>query len=78
MITLAGAEASATLGAIPKPKKPLKAMKMKRDPKKLRMGGGKVWEDHTLDDWEQGKHHHLCVFSALTDISFTQMILEYL
>lgn len=35
--------------------KPLKAMKMKRDPKKLRMGGGKVWEDHTLDDWDQGK-----------------------
>ena len=28
---------------------------MKRDPKKLRMGGGKVWEDHTLDDWDQGK-----------------------
>lgn len=28
-------------------------MKMKRDPKKLRMGGGKVWEDHSLDDWDQ-------------------------
>ena len=40
------------------PKKPLKAMKMKRDPKKLRMGGGKVWEDHTLDDWDQGKHYN--------------------
>ena len=54
VLFLAGAEASPDLGTLPKPKKPLKAMKMKRDPKKLRMGGGKVWEDHTLDDWDQG------------------------
>ncbi len=52
-----GAEASAIeTGAIPVSKKPLKSMKMKRDPKKLRMGGGKVWEDHSLDDWDKGKY----------------------
>ncbi len=26
--------------------------KVKSDPKKLRMGGGKVWEDTSLDDWD--------------------------
>ena len=41
-------------GTVPASSKPLKSMKMKRDPKKLRMGGGKVWEDHSLDDWDQG------------------------
>ncbi len=51
-----GAEASGGASAeAMKPAKPLKRMKMKRDPKKLRMGGGKVWEDHSLDDWDQGK-----------------------
>ena len=45
-----------TAGAVSMHKKPLKSMKMKRDPKKLRMGGGKVWEDHSLDDWDQGKN----------------------
>lgn len=55
MFLLASSEASKTdPGATSKPTKPLKAMKMKRDPKKLRMGGGKVWEDPSLDDWDQG------------------------
>ncbi len=37
------------------PKKALVG-KVKSDPKKLRMGGGKVWEDHTLDDWDQSEY----------------------
>ena len=41
--------------ASPFPAKRPKQMKMKRDPKKLRTGGGKVWEDHSLDDWDQGQ-----------------------
>lgn len=43
--------------------KPLKQMKMKRDPKKLRLAGGQAWEDHTLDDWDQGKgsYQYLCL-----------------
>lgn len=52
---LAGEACAVDTSAIPVPKKPLKSMKMKRDPKKLRMGGGKVWEDHSLDDWDQGE-----------------------
>lgn len=56
LYTMKGAEAAAIdKEAVQFPPKPLKRMKMKRDPKKLRMGGGKVWEDHSLDDWDQGK-----------------------
>ena len=47
----AGTEAAAAvnLDSLPIPTKP---PKRKKDPKKLRAGGGKVWEDSTLDDWD--------------------------
>lgn len=31
---------------------PQKAPKKRKDPKKLRMGGGEVWEDPSLDEWD--------------------------
>ncbi len=40
---------------IPLSKKRPKKMKMKRDRKKLRLGGGTAWEDPTLDDWDSGE-----------------------
>ncbi len=46
------AESGATPMDVPVPKRP---PKRKRDPKKLRMGGGSVWEDHSLDDWDHGE-----------------------
>lgn len=57
LYTIAAEASVSEASAKPVSVKPLKAMKMKKDPKKLRMGGGKVWEDHSLDDWEQGKPH---------------------
>ena len=49
----AGTEAAAVnLDSLPIPTKP---PKKKKDPKKLRAGGGKVWEDSTLDDWDPSR-----------------------
>lgn len=44
------------VGLLPLPTKP---PKRRLDVKKLRIGGGEVWEDHSLDDWDQSK----CVMS---------------
>ena len=42
----------------PPPMPPKKGLvgKQKSDPKKLRMGGGKIWEDSSLDDWDPSKY----------------------
>ena len=37
-------------GLLPLPKKPPKGIK--RDVTKLRLGGGQVWQDHSLEDWD--------------------------
>jgi len=66
--SIVGAEAVGESNPIV-PSKPLKQMKMKRDPKKLRMGGGKVWEDHSLDDWDKGMYVHVRICSC----EFTSM-----
>ena len=34
---------------------PVRPLKTKRDPKKLRLAGGQAWRDHSLDDWDQSK-----------------------
>lgn len=44
--------APSTTKIFPAPTRPLKT---KRDPKKLRLAGGQVWQDHSLDDWDQSK-----------------------
>ena len=51
-IQTAGATGTTTTKIFPAPTRPLKT---KRDPKKLRMAGGQVWEDHSLDDWDQSE-----------------------
>jgi hypothetical protein len=48
----AGAMGITTTKIFPAPTRPLKT---KRDPKKLRLAGGQVWEDHSLDDWDQSE-----------------------
>ncbi len=62
--TIAGAEAIAEAEAAVS-SKPLKQMKMRRDPKKLRMGGGKVWQDPSLDDWIKGRLFVACGFCSV-------------
>ena len=47
--TAGGATGTSTTKIFPAPTRPLKT---KRDPKKLRMAGGQVWEDHSLGDWD--------------------------
>ncbi|CAI8027765.1 RNA-binding protein 42 [Geodia barretti] len=37
-------------GLLPVPKKPPKGIKT--DVTKLRLGGGQVWQDHSLEDWD--------------------------
>ena len=37
-------------GLLPVPKKPPKGFKT--DVTKLRLGGGQVWQDHSLEDWD--------------------------
>ena len=54
----AGATGISTTKIFPAPTRPLKT---KRDPKKLRLAGGQVWEDHSLDDWDQSKSNLLLV-----------------
>ena len=54
MLMFVHAATGATGGSVtpkifPAPTRPLKT---KRDPKKLRLAGGQVWEDHSLDDWD--------------------------
>ena len=40
-------------GLLPVPKKPPRGFKT--DATKLRMGGGQVWQDHSLEDWDPSK-----------------------
>ena len=40
------------LATLPLPTKP---PKRKKDPKKLRLAGGQVWQDSSLDDWDQSE-----------------------
>lgn len=59
----AGATGGTTSTKIfPAPTRPLKT---KRDPKKLRMAGGQVWEDHSLDDWDHSKLKDQCFIMLL-------------
>lgn len=46
------------VGLLPLPTKP---PRRRMDVKKLRLGGGQVWEDHSLDDWDQSN----CSVSAV-------------
>lgn len=39
---------------------PQKAPKRRKDPKKLRTGGGKVWEDQSLEDWDPNDFRIFC------------------
>lgn len=39
-------------GLLPLPTRP---PKRKLDVKRLRLGGGQVWQDHSLNDWDQSK-----------------------
>ena len=43
--------------------KKTKGKKKTKDLSKLRIGGGQVWEDHTLHEWDPSKY---IVFSVLT------------
>lgn len=47
-----GSGAAVSLDSVPIPRKP---PKKKKDPTKLRVGGGKVWEDSSLDEWDPSK-----------------------
>ena len=50
MVVADGAEGGVVdMASLPLPTKP---PKKKKDVKKLRMGGGEVWQDHSLDDWD--------------------------
>lgn len=44
-----GGAVDAHVGLLPLPTKPPKKFV---DVKKLRIGGGQVWQDHSLDDWD--------------------------
>ena len=58
VICVAGAMASAAEGPVegggllPLPTKP---KRWRADATKLRMGGGQVWQDHSLEDWDQSE-----------------------
>ena len=41
-------------GLLPVPKKPPKGIKT--DVTKLRLGGGQVWQDHSLEDWDPSEY----------------------
>ena len=49
-----GSGAGISLASVPIPTKHPKKTK---DPKKLRVGGGKVWEDSSLDEWDPSKNN---------------------
>ena len=72
---VAGAEGGATEGGLlPLPKPP---KRLKGDVSKLRVGGGEVWQDHSLEDWDQSEIANLQhvsrtkYFSLQTIIEFT-------
>ena len=46
-----GAEGGTLADVVPLPL-PTRPPKRRVDPKKLRLGGGKVWQDSSLDDWD--------------------------
>ena len=44
-----------------------KGKKKSKDLSKLRIGGGQVWEDHTLHEWDPSKC--ICVFLSIVTLS---------